>query len=37
MTDNEQVLRAEIARLNKIIEVLMDRVENNLNMPAVIS
>lgn len=32
MTDAEQVLRAEIVRLNKIIEVLMDRVENNLSL-----
>lgn len=32
MADSEMDLRAEIARLNKIIEVLMDRVENNLSL-----
>ncbi|QJD30588.1 GGDEF domain-containing protein [Methylococcus geothermalis] len=32
MTDNEQVLRAEIARLNEIIDIIMDRVENNPNL-----
>lgn len=32
MTDKETALHDEIARLNKIIEVLMDRVENNLSL-----
>lgn len=32
MTDREQALREEIGRLNRIIKVLMDRVENNLSL-----